>query len=87
MQQLDLQGVLVLRVEPDSAAARAGLRATSLDQNGDVILGDVILSIEDNGIENVSDLLSLLDQYNIGQQVTLQIWRLGQELDIEVVLQ
>ena len=87
MKQLDLQGVLVLRVEPNSAAERAGLLATSLDQNGDVILGDIILSIENNGIDNVNDLLSLLDQYNIGQQVTLQIWRLGQELDVEVVLQ
>ena len=87
MQQLDLQGVLVLRVEPDTAAERAGLRATSLDQNGDVILGDVILSIENNGIDNVNDLLSLLDQYNIGQRVTLQIWRLGEKLDVEVVLQ
>ncbi|MDJ0832140.1 MAG: trypsin-like peptidase domain-containing protein [Gammaproteobacteria bacterium] len=87
MQQLDLEGVLVLRVEPNSAAERAGLQATSVDQNGDVIPGDVILSINGEQIEDVNDLLSLLDQFNIGQQVTLQIWRLGQELEVEVMLQ
>ncbi len=87
MQQLDLEGVLVLRVEPNSAAERAGLQATSVDQNGDIIPGDVILSIDGEEIEDVNDLLSVLDQYNIGEPVKLEIWRLGQQLDIEVILQ
>ncbi len=87
MQQLDLEGVLVLRIEPNSAAERAGLKATSVDQNGDIVPGDVILSINGEEIEDVNALLSSLDQYNIGEQVSLEIWRLGQKLDVEVTLQ
>ncbi len=87
MQQLDLEGVLVLRVEPNSAAERAGLQATSMDQDGDIIPGDVILSIDGEEIEDVNALLSVLDQYNIGDPVKLEIWRLGQQLDVEVILQ
>ncbi len=86
-EQLDIQGVLVITVEPGSAAEAAGLRATQLDRRGNVIPGDVILAIDGERVESVFALLSKLDNHRIGDRVTLRVWRSGRELELSVVLQ
>ncbi len=86
-RQLDLSGVLVLKVEPGSAAQAAGLRGTRVDDFGDVIAGDVILAVDGEPVEDVAALLSRLDDYRVGDEVILQIWRAGRRLDLSAVLQ
>ena len=86
-RQLDLSGVLVLKVEPGSAAQAAGLRGTRVDDFGDVIAGDVILAVDGEPVEDVAALLSRLDDYRVGDEVILQIWRAGRQLDLSAVLQ
>ncbi len=86
-EQLGIQGVLVITVEPGSAAEAAGLRATELDRRGTVIPGDVILAIDGKRVDSVFALLSKLDDHRIGDRVTLRVWRSGRELDLSVVLQ
>ncbi len=86
-EQLDIQGVLVITVEPGSAAEAAGLRETQLDGRGNVIPGDVILAIDGERVDSVPALLSKLDNHRIGDRVTLRVWRSGRELDLSVVLQ
>lgn len=78
-RELGVDGVLVLRVHPGSAAASAGLRGTGVDRNGDVSLGDVILSIDGREVEDLAELLTILDSYRIGDRVILRAWRLGRE--------
>lgn len=85
--QLGVEGVLVLKVKPGSVAEAAGLRETRLAGRGEVIPGDVILSIDGEATETVSSLLSRLDDYRIGDRVMLRIWRSGAELDLELELQ
>lgn len=41
-KQLGVEGVLLLKVEPGSAADAAGLRGTRIDQEGDIVPGDII---------------------------------------------
>jgi len=86
-QRLGVKGVLLLRIEPNSAAERAGLRGTEIDRAGDVVPGDIILSIDGEGIESINDLLNTLDDYRIGDQVNLRIWRAGREVELDIVLQ
>jgi len=86
-QQLDVEGVLLVQVQPGSAAERAGLRGTRLDPSGDIIPGDIITELGGQAVASVSQLLSRLDDYRVGDQVTLRIWRSGQQQEIEVVLQ
>jgi S1-C subfamily serine protease len=86
-EQLDIQGVLVLRVEPGSAAEAAGLLGTRVDRVGEVIPGDIILALDGKPVDSVAALLSALDEYRIGDQVVLRIWRSGRELDVGVLLQ
>jgi S1-C subfamily serine protease len=86
-ERLGIDGVLVLRVTPGSAAEAAGLRPTQVDSRGDIIPGDVILAIGGEAVDSVGSLLAVLDQRQVGERVTLRIWRDGRELDVPVVLQ
>jgi S1-C subfamily serine protease len=86
-RKVGMDGVLVLRVERGSSAEAAGLRPTRIDRWGDVVPGDLILAIDDQPVTSVSQLLSLLDERNIGDQVMLRVWREGREQEIPVTLQ
>ncbi len=86
-RELGVAGVLVLRVEPGSAAEAAGLRGARLDRDGDLVPGDVIQGFEGEPLAGVDELLSALDERRIGDAVTLRVWRAGRVFDLEVVLQ
>ena len=45
-KELGVEGVLLLNVEPGSAADAAGLRGTKVNRDGDVIAGDVIVALD-----------------------------------------
>ncbi|MCB1791826.1 MAG: trypsin-like peptidase domain-containing protein [Gammaproteobacteria bacterium] len=85
LRELGITGVAVLRVEPGSSAELAGLRAFRPSGDGKVIAGDVILSIEDTPIGSVAKLLSVLDDYRIGDRVSLRVLRGGREHELEVL--
>jgi hypothetical protein len=50
-------------------------------------LGDVITAINDTPIRNDTDLFAALDQYQVGDTVTLTIQREGQPQRLSVTLQ
>jgi len=86
-QQLGIQGVLVLKVQPGSAAEHAGLRGSRIARSGELIPGDIILALDDKPVANTTALLSALDDHQIGDRITLRIWRNGHKLNRPVVLQ
>jgi S1-C subfamily serine protease len=86
-QQLDVTGVVVLRVDPGSVAKAAGLRGTQVDQLGHVDPGDVIIAVNGKAVGSVGELLARLDDFRVGDQVILRLWREGHERDVEVTLQ
>jgi S1-C subfamily serine protease len=85
--RLGIKGVLVLKVDPGSAAEAAGLRGTRVNSQGDVIPGDIIQAMDGKPVDSVSAYQSALDQYHVGDRVTLRIWRSGRELKVPVLLQ
>ncbi|MBM4256090.1 MAG: PDZ domain-containing protein [Deltaproteobacteria bacterium] len=86
-QRFGVDGVLILDVVPQSVAARAGLRPTRQDPAGRVQLGDVITAINDTPIHNGNDLFAELDQYQVGDTVTLIIRREGKPQRLSITLQ
>jgi S1-C subfamily serine protease len=68
-------GLLLISVEPDSPADKAGL-----------VLGDTIFSYDDQPIGQLDDLLTLLSAAEIGTLVTLHILRGGKPEEVAVVL-
>lgn len=86
-QRLDTEGVLVLRVAEGSPAAQTGIRGTSLTSNDDVLLGDIIQSIDGKPTLTVDELTSALDDYAPNSKVHLKLLRDGKDtLEVEVVL-
>lgn len=69
------RGALVVRVEPKSAAARAGLQA-----------GDIILQLDNQSIQSSKDLPQLVGNMKPGTKVKLGVWRKGSELTLEATL-
>ena len=77
--QVDLpvsDGVLIIQVARGSGAA-AGLRGMQQTEMGDFELGDIIVGINNDKVTNSDDLFRVLDKYQIGDTVQVQIWRDG----------
>ena len=80
------KGVLILKVLPDSAAAAAQMQGTRRAEDGQIHLGDVILSIDGKPINTAKDLNAELQHYKVGDTVKLTILRNDQQQDISVTL-
>ena len=76
-KRLDIQGLLVVNVQPGSTADKAGVRET-IQVRGKIVLGDIIMAINGVPVESYDDLRNELDRYHIGDEVTLIILR-GEE--------
>jgi S1-C subfamily serine protease len=82
-----IQGAFVLRVARGTSAAEAGLEPARVSQEGELIGGDVIVSVNGKKIESVARLLATLDDYRIGETVRLGVKRGTKLMDIPVRLQ
>ena len=86
-RQLGLKGVLIMGVQPDGPAAKAGLRGTQRDATGKPIIGDVIVGIDKRRIGSVRDLLAALADYQLGDTVTVRVLRDDEILEFQVTLE
>jgi S1-C subfamily serine protease len=84
---LGLEGVLLLNVAPDTTAEKAGLRGTRRNEQGKIVLGDVITAMDSQPIHTTDDFYRLLEEHKIGDTVRLTILREGQKMDVQVVLE
>ena len=69
-----LPGTLIIRVDPNSDAKKAGLNGVRWSRQG-LILGDIILAINNIKTPNAEAIYQALDQQAVGQEVTLTIQR------------
>jgi S1-C subfamily serine protease len=67
------------QVTPGSPAARAGLRPTSRNAAGDLILGDIIQGVDGNAVSSARDLLEQLDAKRVGDKVVVDVLRGGRQ--------
>lgn len=79
-------GLLVRNALPGGSAANAGLRGLSQDNAGDVVLGDIITSVEGEKMNNIDDLYRLLDKKQIGDTIRVEIYRDGRTSTVPVRL-
>lgn len=86
LEELGVEGVLVLRVEPQSPAARAGLQGTRVTGSGDLIPGDVIQRIDGVPVRSMAELIDLLERYDVGDTVTLEVLRNASSRELQVTL-
>ncbi len=79
-------GVMVWQVAPGGAAATAGLRGVTQTEDGEVALGDIIVSLDGEKVGNSDDLYRLLEKHQPGQTVSLEIVRNGRRQTVSVRL-
>jgi S1-C subfamily serine protease len=82
-----VQGVFVLRVAPGSSADQAGLKAARISRDGEIVGGDVVISVNGKSIASVARLLVTLDDYRVGDTVRLGVKRDGKLIEIRVRLE
>jgi len=80
------EGVLVVEVQPGGAAANAGLRGLVQTDDGDVELGDIIVSIDGQKIATNDDLYHALDKHSVGDSITVEVVRNARHLNVPVQL-
>lgn len=77
-QQLNLankSGVMILGLDPQAAAAQAG-----------ILLGDMLVAVNEQMIQSPQDLQVLLDPQSVGQTLKLQLIRAGTMQQISAVV-
>jgi 2-alkenal reductase len=77
-----IQGVVIVKVYPDSPAAKAGLKGVTT--NGEV--QDVITAANGKQVRDVTELASLFEKIGVGKTVTLTVSRGDRSRTVEVTL-
>ena len=84
-RRLRIEGVLIMDVGDE--AASSGLRATRRDAVGRLVLGDVVVAINDVPVRSGNELRDELERYEVGDVVTVTVERVSEREELEVELQ
>jgi S1-C subfamily serine protease len=82
----DEKGIIVSHVDDRGSAAKAGIRGMTQDQYGRTYLGDIILSVDGQDVNNLDDIYQILDRKKIGDEVMIKYRREGKILATKVRL-
>ena len=83
-RELGVTGVAVMRTSKNAATQ---LRGARLGPRKSVIPGDVILAVDGKEVSTAAQLAATLDDYKVGDRVTLTVWREGKKIQLAAVLQ
>jgi S1-C subfamily serine protease len=86
-RQLNVKGVLVFDAQEGGAAERAGLIGFRKAANGGWEIGDRIVGIDGQPVEDVNDLYAALDKHKVGDEVTVDVVRQGDKRKVKLTLQ
>jgi len=81
------KGIIVAYVDERGPAGRAGLRGITQDQFGRRYLGDIILSVGDQEVNNLDDIYQVLEKHKIGDEVSVKYQRDGKIISTKLKLQ
>ena len=85
-ERLGIRGVLLINIQPGSSAEKAGLRGTRR-VGGEIVLGDIIESVNGRKVYSYDDLRNEFDKYRVGDEVTLGIRRGERYMQVKVRLE
>ncbi|MGC2238345.1 MAG: trypsin-like peptidase domain-containing protein [Pyrinomonadaceae bacterium] len=80
------KGLLLRAVGGGSPASSAGLRGLSRTGSGEVVLGDIITSIDGQTIGDLDDLYRFLDKKQFGDTIQVEVYRSGKVVTVPVKL-
>jgi S1-C subfamily serine protease len=83
----DDKGIIISHVDEKGSAAKAGLKGMTQDQFGRTYLGDIVLSVDGQDVNNLDDIYQVLEKHKIGDEVMVKYRREGKILAAKVLLQ
>jgi S1-C subfamily serine protease len=84
-RRLGVMGLIVVAVDPNGGAAKAGIRGVDLQAENPTV-GDIILEVGGRKVTSRSDLIVALSRFDPGQSVTVKVWNAGAEREVQVML-
>jgi S1-C subfamily serine protease len=80
------KGAVVLNVYRSGPAEKAGLQPTRRTRSGRISLGDIIVALDDKPIDKANELFDVLENYKIGDTVTLTVVRDDRQTQVKATL-
>lgn len=80
------KGLIISYIDAKGGAAEAGLKGMTQDQYGRMYLGDIILKVEDQDVNNLDDIYQVIEKKKIGDTVDVKYRRNGKTLTAKVKL-
>ncbi len=74
------------RCRTGPAPPKAGLRGTRREEDGSIVLGDVVVGVAGKKVASYDDLVSALEKQKIGDTVPVLLLRDGVEKTVDVTL-
>lgn len=71
IQRYGIEGVPILRVYPGLPADEAGLRGAWRTRRGEIMLGDIIVAIDDQPVRSNDDYFAIMEQHQPGDRVEI----------------
>jgi S1-C subfamily serine protease len=79
-------GLLIRNLLPGGSAEKAGLRGLSRDAFGEIVIGDIIVSIDGQKMNDMDDLDRYFDKRQIGDTVQAEVYRGGKLVTLPLKL-
>ncbi len=86
-QKMGVPGVIVQTVLPTTSASNAGLRGSEFDPDRGILLGDLIVAINDQEVTSVNDLFRILGSKKVGDVVDVKVVRGNESTTLPIELQ
>ncbi|MBD65239.1 MAG: hypothetical protein CME62_08530 [Halobacteriovoraceae bacterium] len=80
------KGVALSYVDPDGAAASAGLKGMMRDNFGRIYVGDVIMKVDGKPVNSLDEIYHVLGGYEIGDRVEIEYMREDKTHKVKVKL-
>ncbi len=84
---LGVTGIVILGVDPGSAAETAGLVGAIISPDGSITPNDIIVAVDDKPIDSVDELLKLLDKRKVGDTIQITVQRDDEKIEVPITLQ
>jgi S1-C subfamily serine protease len=79
-------GLAIVGINKGGPADGSGLEPFRRERDGTIVVGDMIVAVDDHPIANFDDLLEQLERHQPGEKVTLRVKRINQEREVVVTL-
>lgn len=85
-QRWGIEGAMIMGLAPGLGAEKAGLKPLEQTASGEIIFGDIIITINEKPVKNINDVYLILEKYKPGDIVRVKVLREEKEKEFEVVL-